>query len=69
MERSELQKCAYAAITTLKRIELVSCGEHQIQADGDYGDADGLRWIYDEVKKFNKLWRDGNERLQMPCLR
>ena len=33
-------------------IEAVSCGEQQIECDGDYTDSDGLLWIYNRIKEF-----------------
>lgn len=34
----------------LDEIEAVSCGEKQIEADGDYDDSDGLLWIYKRIQ-------------------
>ncbi len=31
-------------------IEAVACGETQIEADGDYDDGDGMKWIYDRTQ-------------------
>lgn len=55
MERGKLQRYCYATVATLKKIEAISCGELQIEADGDYDDTDGLRYIYDEIQTLKKL--------------
>ncbi len=34
----------------LEEIEAVACGEQQIEADGDYDDGDGMKWIYDRTQ-------------------
>ncbi len=39
----KLQEC-------INDIEAVSCGETQIECDGDYNDSDGMRWIYKRIQ-------------------
>lgn len=34
----------------IEEIEAVSCGEKQIESDGDYNDSDGMRWIYERIQ-------------------
>lgn len=40
--------------TALKEIESVACGEDQIEADGDYNDSDGMKWIYDRIQTLER---------------
>ena len=56
-ERKQLQQTA-ANVSKLKEIvneiEKVACGEEQIEADGDYNDSDGMKWIYDRIQKYKR---------------
>ncbi len=39
----------------LEEIEAVACGEEQIEADGDYDDGDGMKWIYDRTQALKEV--------------
>ena len=56
--KQHIEKCPEHPMSKLNElvdwIEKVSCGEEQIDSDGAYDDADALKVIYNEIKKYKR---------------